>query len=351
MNEVTPVMHGIPLCNKAPRRWLLGIISLCWAALGMAKDPFAYGLVAYHIPLPGYQLNDDDFARMAANGINWVEMDYAWNLIEPQPGVFDFSYYDKITKAARANGLHILAKLGNGYNGSRPTAPNWTYTLTPDAYLAAITAYARAVIVRYGDQIDGYALENEANIAAIHSLLGWRVGQWPQDRIVAIWKTLGDAVRLLDPDATIALSLSATFFEQWTLSGWFAAARSAGVPYDMVGLQTYLCRFMRQPRCFDATAEQIRRVSALAGKPVVVLETGYTSADPGATEDKQARFIEGIVPAIREAGATGVFIYEYLENPNEPDATERGFGLVHPDRSPKPAWQSYGDVIRATTTP
>lgn len=161
----------------------------------------AYGVVAYHVPLPGYELHAADFACMAGNGLGWVEMDYAWRLIEPQPGVFDFSYYDAITQAARAHGLHILAKLGNGYNGNRATVPDWTVNLSPAAYLQALEGYGRAVLERYAHAIAAYALENEANIAAMHTRLGWRVGEWPQERVMAIWKSLGDLVRRFAPQS------------------------------------------------------------------------------------------------------------------------------------------------------
>ena len=312
----------------------------------------ACGVVAYHVPLPGYELHAADFQRMAGNGLSWVEMDYVWRLIEPQPGVFDFSYYDAITQAARANGLRILAKLGNGYNGNRTTVPDWTVDLDPAGYLQAMEGYIRAVLMRYGDAMAACALENEANIAAMHAQIGWRVGLWPQERVLAIWKVMGDLVRQLAPQTPILLSLSdlgpmAAALGHPGIETWLAAATAAGVPFDQVGLQTYLCRFFPDQDCYQATAAQVRQLADLAGKPVTILETGLTTTDPHHDEHSQAAFMERIVQAARDGGARGLFVYEYLDNPKEPDYPERGFGLVRPDRTPKPAWTAYGAAIAA----
>jgi sugar phosphate isomerase/epimerase len=128
---------------------------------------------------------------------------------------------------------------------------------------------------------------------------------------------------------------------------WLAAAADAGVPYDHVGLQTYLCRFSGQQDCYQATMGQIQGIADLAGKPVTILEAGLTSTDPHHNEQSQAIFMQRIVQAARDGGARGLFVYEYLDNPNEPDHPERGFGLMRPDRTPKPAWQAYGAAIAA----
>ena len=320
------------------------------------QPPMACGVVGFHVPLPGYELHAGDFQLIAANGLGWVEMDYAWRLIEPQPGILDFAYYDELTQAARACGLHILAKLGNGYNGSRATVPDWTVGLAPGDYLQALEGYGRAVVSRYAGSIAAWALENEANVAAMHTQLGWRVGAWPQDRVLAIWNTLGHLVRQLAPGAPILLSLAdlgpmASTMGLPGIETWLAAVADSDLPYDQVGLQTYLCRFSKEQDCYQATTNQIRRLADLSGKPVTILETGLSTTDPHHDEQTQAAFMQRIVPAARKGGAWGLFIYEYLDNPLEPDHPERGFGLVRPDRTPKPAWQAYAEAIAALARP
>jgi len=81
------------------RAWLgLGLLSLTLTQPVLAastcpnpmpiKAPadFMWGLVAYHVPLSGYELNPADFQKMAANGIKWISVDFAWKRIEPTQG-------------------------------------------------------------------------------------------------------------------------------------------------------------------------------------------------------------------------------------------------------------------------
>lgn len=37
---------------------------------------FQWGLVAYHVNLPGYDLHADDLERIAKNGIRWIRIDF-----------------------------------------------------------------------------------------------------------------------------------------------------------------------------------------------------------------------------------------------------------------------------------
>jgi len=127
---------------------------------------FQWGLVAYHVNLPGYDLHANDLTRIALNGIRWIRIDFAWGRIEPKQGsAFDFSYFDNLVAEAHKNGLHIAATLGNGYNTSmRPVAPLWTQKLTGPQYVAALSRYANAVTERYADDVDSWALEKRTPV-------------------------------------------------------------------------------------------------------------------------------------------------------------------------------------------
>jgi len=106
---------------------------------------FRWGLVAYHVALPGYALTPADIDRMADAGIGWLSIDLAWNAVQPTPGAaLDFSTLDPIIDAAHRRGLKVVGKLGAGYNGNRPIAPPWTRDLDEARYLAALCAYAEA---------------------------------------------------------------------------------------------------------------------------------------------------------------------------------------------------------------
>jgi hypothetical protein len=334
-----------------------GLLPMALSALGapiQLPHGFQWGVVGYHIPTPGYRLQPEDFTRMRSIGITWVEMDYAWRLIEPQPGQFDFSYYDQLTQAAKKAGLGIMAKLGNGFNEARPTVPDWTIPLNAQAYQAALKHYAQAVTRRYAGRIDQYALENEGNLSAIPArlFLHQRSGRWPPRRILGIWKTLGEVVREADPQAVIILSLADTSLSPINgVLSWVARAQKQGIPFDRVGLQSYVCSltaFFPKPACRALTAADIQQVRLGAGKEVVLLEVGYCPLQGvGYTPQRQADYLRSYIPLAIQGGASGVFVYKYIASPDEPDPHDNDCALLNNDRTPKPAWFAYGDIIRS----
>ena len=330
-------------------------------ATAAAPPDFQWGLVAYHVNFPGYELQVDDLDRMAANGIQWIRIDFAWGRIEPeQGGAFDFSYFDTLVAAARARGLRIAGTLGNGYNTRvRPVAPLWTQKLSSPQYVAALARYADAVAERYADEVDVWALENELHIAVLHVALQWRHRIYPPAINQEILRTLSQAVDRRDPTAQIVLTVSPGF-PAWQR---FVKESTQRFRFDAIGLYTYPSfNAGAPPTGFEAlVADQIADAKGAApGREVLIFETGYqtppdkprTPEDEGALLlENQAIYIETMVRSAIDGGAKGVYFYQYLDNPDELIPREEVFGLVRPDRTPKPAWGRYGDVIAACSTP
>lgn len=317
---------------------------LCFAfalggVAGAASDDFKFGIVAYHNPLESYKLNAEDFVRMAENGIGWISVDFAWRDIEQERGSYDFSYYDFVVEEAQRNGLQIVAKVGNGYNGNRPVVPDWTNELGEDEYNVALSAYAEAVAGRYRDVLEYYALENEANVAENHVQNGWRVGDWSEAKVARILKTLEQSIRAKDPEAKLVLSVSTCNAGDWV--GWIER-RAGEIGFDVIGPQAYPCIISSNPDKAYDIANDVDSVRSF-GREVMFLETGYHTYFR--SESNQAQYVENACRAAKEAGASGIFFYEYLENSEEPSGSERRFGLLHEDREPKPAWERYGSVI------
>ena len=351
---------------------------------GAVPDDFMWGVTASHVVLPGYELYPDpataaaypqlypagelvgfdgaapvlpaefagDFTRLAAQGIEWIRVDFAWALIEPtRDAPFDFAYFDMIVAEAERAGLGIIAQLGAGYNGTRPIAPGWTAGLDVVAYTAELGAYAQATVARYAEAIDYWALENELHLDIAHVLEGSRVRQWSllaENRII---RTLNAAVREQDPEAyTILTAVAVPTYLNYLLR------LAPQIDYDFVGLYNYPS--IAEPRTsgfdgsFCVTSALARLVSG--GRPVILLETGFRSEGApgeGRTLENQAAFLESAAAAAIRAGAVGFFWYEYLDNPGEPTERQRSSGLVEEDRSPKPSWAAYRRVIEQFDTP
>ena len=303
-----------------------------------AGDGFMWGLVAYHIPFNCYELRSEDFRIIADNGIEWLSVDFAWRLIEPRDEVYDFSCYDFIVSEANRNGLKIIAKIGNGYNGNRPVVPDWTKDLSTERYVEEISEYTKKVVRRYKGSIYKYSIENEPNEIKGHVRNGWRVGEWNEEKVFEILKGLSRSVRSSDPRAEIILSVGTCS------SGWETWLRKAvsKVDFDVIGIQPYPCIFLPNPYLARNVANDIR-IARGYGKDVIVLETGYHTYLR--SQQNQARYIEEISRVALNAGAKGVFFYEYLDGPDEPLESEKQFGLLKNNREPKLAWLKYGEVI------
>jgi len=318
-------------------KFLIFLISLSIVAPSVAE--FRFGLVAYHVPFDSYKLVEEDFDRIAENGIGWISVDFAWRDIEKERGTYDFSYYDLVVESADKRGIKILAKVGNGYNGIRPVVPDWTEELSNGEYNEALGAYAEAVAGRYGKSIDYYAIENEPNVANLHKLLNWRVGDWDKDRIAGILKTLERSIREGDESSKIVLSVSVA-------PGWteWIEDMSREVDFEVIGLQPYPCIIFPDPENAFNIIPDIEKALAF-GKEVMVIETGYHTYQR--SEEAQAQYIENICIAAMNAGATGVFFYEYMDNSEEFPEQEKHFGLLKENREPKLAWEKYGKIIES----
>lgn len=350
-------MHILSPAFQWPRvRWLLATLWLGFAAVAAHADAavslspsvpptqpqaFRWGLVAYHVALPGYELTPADIDHMADLGVGWLSIDLAWARIQAtRDGPMDFSYFDLLIDAANRRGLKVVGKLGAGYNGNRPIAPLWTRHLHESAYLAALRRYAETTTQHFAGRIPSFALENEFNIPNVHTLIGWRVGIWTPDFMNQIMQTLAHAVKTQAPDAEVIISITPfALFE----SG--IERMNQLIDYDAVGVHTYPVGFIPDLALAGQIKEQIVRAQrASGGRPVIILETGMHTETPPWTEALQADYIQAISEAAREGGAAGIFFYQYLDNPEEL-GREGHFGLLRADHSPKPAWERYRETI------
>src|SRR5438552_3684577 len=76
---------------------------------------------------------------MAEAGIGTVRVDFLWSDLEPRPGQFDYSRYDRLVETLTGQGLEILGVLQ--YNPSWRPGP-WNQAPDPACY----EAYVRNVV-------------------------------------------------------------------------------------------------------------------------------------------------------------------------------------------------------------
>ena len=66
------------------------------------------GTQYYRPPFPESRYWEEDMARMAASGLNTVQLWVVWSWVEPAPGEFRFEDYDRLIELAEKHGLGVV---------------------------------------------------------------------------------------------------------------------------------------------------------------------------------------------------------------------------------------------------
>ena len=73
------------------------------------------------------ELWQSDLQRMKAVGIGTIRIgEFAWNLVEPEDGVFDFSFFDRFLELTEAEGMKVI------FGTPTATPPAWLTTAHPE---------------------------------------------------------------------------------------------------------------------------------------------------------------------------------------------------------------------------
>lgn len=114
----------------------------------------------------------EDLALTRAIGVRAVRWGLPWYRVEPQPGVFDWSWADQvIPHIAEELGLTLILDLMH-YG----TPPWLRRSFADPAYPGAVARYARAVAERYGSLVSWYTPLNEP---LVNAEFAGRKGLWP----------------------------------------------------------------------------------------------------------------------------------------------------------------------------
>lgn len=84
---------------------------------------------------------ENDLQRMLANGIKTVRIaEFAWNLIEPKEGVFDYSFFDRFLDVAEKTGMQVI------FCTPTATPPAWLTKKYPEV----LNATMEGVVYQHG---------------------------------------------------------------------------------------------------------------------------------------------------------------------------------------------------------
>ncbi|MDX1631503.1 MAG: cellulase family glycosylhydrolase, partial [Thermoanaerobaculia bacterium] len=286
------------------------------------------------------------FDSTAAAGIDWVRIDFVWAVVEPKPGLVDWTVYDEIVTAARARGLRVLALIGYtpawATDGSRISGvPRRVHRWSDFCYRAAR---------RYRDDILHWEVWNEPNLPRF----------WTGSRlqyIEGILEPAARAIRSANPEARIGgpgLGHFVSGEREW--HAWLLdILREAGHELDFLTHHAYDLEDPRgvmrkllgvtpsgdEPAAWKEEPPSLREVLAHASwdRPVWLTETGWVTSrlDESRQADHYRTFLDlWASPELKPPWLEKVFFYELQDdrNPNVPN-----YGILRVSGREKPAYR------------
>jgi len=318
------------LLNVAFAFVLLTSLGICAPADLDSSIPGSIGINIHFVdPKPG------EMEMLAAAGVRWARMDFAWDSTERAPGQYDFSAYDRLVTALesyRISPYFILDYSNKLYDdGLSP------YT---EEGRRAFTEWAAAAVEHFQGRGIIWEMYNEPNYRF------WRPKPNVHDYILLALQ-VGEAIRAVAPQelyvgpatAVIDFSFLAACFKAGLLNYWSA-----------VSVHPYRQRDPESVREEFHTLQSVIAGFCPPGKPVPIIagEWGYSSAWnwKGMDEAKQGKLLAREFLSNLAQGVPLTVWYDWHDDSASPQDPESHFGLVHfpyaegarPVYSPKPAY-------------
>jgi hypothetical protein len=341
------------------RRALI-VVSLVVGALGAGQEarastPGTFGGSTGFSPggLFVWQSADDlnaDLDAIAASGARWVRMDLGWASVEEHPGAYRWSAYDRAVDAARARGIDVLFILA--YAPSWATGCAGTDKCMPTAdNVPAFGAFAGAAALHFRGRVAAYEVLNEPNQK-------WSARTPDPERYVAMAHAAYPAIKSADASATVLVGAAGaiqTGGGQYGPFDWAKALWDSGIdgsfdawsahPYTFPALPAeggteHWSGWWAMVRIHDFLAANGRDV------PMWMTEFGTPTRGKGYPDTYQSDAVLTAIDAAASYPWAGPLFLYALRDTGNGGGTEASFGLLHNDRSPKPAWQPLVDKLR-----
>jgi polysaccharide biosynthesis protein PslG len=284
-------------------------------------------------------------SEMSTLGVNWSREDLSWSDVEPQPGVFDWSSFDRTVSAARANGITILPIVGY--------APSWSSPTDASAY----AAFVKAAVERYGPgtqaNLRWWELWNEPYFSYAWGGKTPEPAAYARDVVAAAEaaKGVSSSVRLLvaADDSDGAQTGSSQWETAW-IDDMFAAEPTLGRWVDGVSVHPYgddPALPLAQPGGFrdPAGGWSFQRIDTVRAKflahgvnvPFWITETGWSNAQ--VSEATQATDYTDLIPQVAARPWVRALFPYCLREFNASGGKESEYGLLkYGTWQPKPAF-------------
>lgn len=314
------------------------MLALLLLAVG-ANYRAAYPLPSLTVP-SGWGVNihftheaPGEVAKIAAAGFRWVRMDFFWEGIEKQKGVYDFSDFDALMSSLDRNHIRPVFILDYGNRLYGPGSPR------TEAEREAFCRFTAAGMRHFRHRGIVWEMFNEPNI-----------GFWKPspnvDEYVALATAVGKTIRDVAPDEWYVGPATSLFdwgflkrcFDSGLLSYWDAVSVH---PYRQENPETAAADWTRLRTMIDAAKPAGKRIPMFSG------EWGYSTAWAGETPQKQAEYAVRQYLSNLASGVCLSIYYDWKNDGTDPKDAESNFGVTLPDTSPKPAYLAIQSIASA----
>jgi hypothetical protein len=304
---------------------------------------------------------------IAQTDTRWLRENFVWSTIEPQPGVFDFSYYDHFMLIAARHGEHVLALL---YGTPAWAGPSESAIPADPADYAA---YVAAVVNRYGPHGSFWGTHPDLARSAIQVVELWNEpfgssydnGVYDPGRYARLVRAAGAAAHAADPSVNVLMASEmqtardANGNWQWWTDAMYQAVPDLNNYFDGVAMHDYGndTRTLRpivpgQPYPNYGRTMRIENLRhqfvahGAADKPFWITEIGWSTCNdspdcvsPAQQEDNLATFLND-ARGMWSNWVQAVFVYHYTDGP-DPSNVQDAYGLTNYNGTPKPALRVF----------
>jgi polysaccharide biosynthesis protein PslG len=208
------------------------------------------------------------------------------------------------------------------------------------------TATLAAAGARLADTVVQLAAQYDRELVAVEV--------WNEPDLSRYWPT-GDVTQTFPPFADGLCGRLAEHRPAAPIVGFgFARPPSPGSVPDrlLAGMRAPVssCVAAVSYHAYGMTPAQIRAaahdIDARYGVPAIITEDGAPSVNADG-EPRQAQRLRTLLDARGELDTPLISVYEWADTANASDAAQRSYGLVHVDRSPKPALDAVRESLGA----
>ncbi|MEW6592331.1 MAG: hypothetical protein AB1305_01380 [Candidatus Hadarchaeota archaeon] len=320
------------------------------------------------------RINEADLLRATELKAKWVRLWVGWNKIEETQGILDFSYLDQQVTALSDNGFGIVAVLmGAPPHASRIVNPptDFEYFIGPPK-LSEYENFLRAIVLRYKSRVKYWEIWNEPNDAGF-----WRPAPNAGD-YAELLKVAYAVIKETDENAKVLIGAvgpipddgdeaagTENYHPYMEFMENVLKALGDSKPFDIITLHPY--RIPKGPletRSIKLENGQSKSVTFKeellefkrlfdkydqGNKKLWITEIGWLANDYSSdrtdliSENKQAEFLGQVYSAAKNDGdlsfVESIFWFNLTDFAGP--GTDRFFGMVYENHSPKPAFGVY----------